>query len=205
MDTPDLSPHGTPPEPNAAESYAVAERRQQAMVSALPAALAAAEDSLPTALARLNASPRVKLQRIYRLLDQIGEHAAGHVACRSGCADCCRMNVTISDLEARQIAAHTGRTVAKLTASVEHPIDTYRGVACPFLVDERCSIYDQRPRVCRQHVSFDTSAYWCAPARSTDVSMPRLGFSGVDAAFQALVTASASAVLADIRDFFPGE
>jgi len=205
MATPDLSPHGTPPEPNATESYAVAERRQQAMVASLPAALAAAEDALPVTLARLNASPRVKLQRIYQLLDQIGEHTAGHVACRSGCADCCRMNVTISDLEARQIAAHTGRTVAKLTVSVEHPIDTYRGVVCPFLVDERCSIYDQRPRVCRQHVSFDTSAYWCAPSRSTDVSMPLLGWTGVDAAYQALVTASASAVFADIRDFFPGE
>lgn len=180
----------------------MAERRRDAMVSALPPAVAAAEDALPTTLARINASPRVTLQRIYQLLDQIGEHTAGYVACRSGCADCCRMNVTISDLEARQIAVHTGRAVAKVSASIRHPIETYRGVPCPFLVESRCSIYAQRPRACRQHVSFDTSAYWCAPSRSGGVEMPRVGLTGVDAAYQAVVSASSSAVSADIRDFF---
>ncbi len=191
------------PAPELAQSVAAAEGRRQAMLSNLPPELVAAEDALPTTLARLNASPRVKLQRIYQVIDQIGQHTAGYVACRSGCADCCRMNVTISDLEARQIAAHTGRAVVKVTRSIQHPIETYCGVACPFLVEDRCSIYDQRPRVCRQHISFDTSAYWCAPARSGGVKMPLMGLSGVDAAYRDLLTASSTAVIADIRDFFP--
>lgn len=190
------------PAPELAQSVAAAEGRRQAMLSNLPPELVAAEDALPATLARLNASPRVKLQRIYQVIDQIGQHTAGYVACRSGCADCCKMKAEISDLEAGQIAAHTGRTVAKITRSIRHPVETYCGVPCPFLVEERCSIYEHRPRVCRQHVNFDTSAYWCAPSRSGGVEMPLVGLTGVDAAYQAVVSASSSAVSADIRDFF---
>ena len=45
-------------------------------------------------------------------------------------------------------------------------------VACPFLVDESCGIYEERPLVCREyHVT--TPSTWCAKLSSEVESVPR--------------------------------
>lgn len=75
-----------------------ARTRRQAFVDALPKPLVELEGSLLTDIARENASARSKIRKIYRPIDQIAEVRAPHVACASKCADCCRMNVSISGL-----------------------------------------------------------------------------------------------------------
>ena len=59
-----------------------------------------------------------------------------------------------------------------------------------------------RPFVCRKHVWFDTSAYWCDPARSLKIEMPMIGFSGAEGAFLDVTKKDSGGIHADIRDFF---
>ena len=98
-------------------------------------------------------------------------------ACHSGCAHCCYQAVGVSAPEVFAIHAHlrATRTPAELDAviaRVRDADDRTRGLTpterlsphnpCPFLVDERCSIYDVRPLACRGTNSLDADA--CARA-----------------------------------------
>lgn len=179
------------------------EARRQELVEALPAELKAREDDLPMRIRADNASARVKLGRIYGLVDEFAVHRAGHVACKNGCADCCRMNVQISNMEAARIEAGTGLRARSLTRSVQHDDGEYTGQACPFLEDNVCSIYEHRPFVCRNHASFDVDAYWCEPQRMQTTKLPMLELGGVKEALLSLLEQTKQPVLADIRDFFP--
>lgn len=176
--------------------------RRSAFVATLSPDLKRREDALPDMVARENASARLKLQRVYRLLDEFSELRKTHVACMAGCADCCRMNVQISALEAEQIATAIGRKAIKLQASIRHPLDKFSGSECPFLKDDTCSVYEARPSACRLHASFDTDAYWCEPSRSAAIEVPMVRLDGAIRACSELAIQTRSMV-ADIRDFFP--
>lgn len=180
-----------------------AQTRRQAFVDTLPKPLVELEGSLPTEIARENASARSKIRKIYRLIDQIAAVRAPHVACAGKCADCCRMNVSISGLEAKLIADATGRKAVIVEGSVEHDQDRFVGVACPFLRDDLCTIYEHRPLVCRNHASFYDTAKWCMPEHSLRTDAPMVNFSGIDEAYVAVSSGRGRMILADIRDFFP--
>lgn len=186
------------------ERNARAKQRQIAFLEALPKALRDEEDSIPVVVRAMNASSRSKLQRIYRLADAIMEHRKPFVACKKGCADCCHMNITISTEEAARIGAASGRTVVKLLNSVHRETSAFASIPCPFLeAGSACSIYADRPLVCRNHASFDEDAKLCNPNLMNDVRMPVVSYAGIEEAFGSLVLASKNSVLADIRDFFP--
>lgn len=180
-----------------------AQIRRQAFVDALPKNLVELEGSLPTDIDRANASARSKIGKIYRLMDQIAEVRAPHVACASKCADCCRMNVSISGLEAKLIAEATGWKVATVANSIKHEQGAFVGVPCPFLSDDLCTIYEHRPLVCRKHASFYTTAKWCMPEHSLRTVAPMVTSSGIDEAYFAVSSGRDRMILADIRDFFP--
>lgn len=55
-----------------AEAELAMERRKR-FVDSLPSSLVDQEDSIPKVLAQFNASPRSKLNRIYKLVDRIAE------------------------------------------------------------------------------------------------------------------------------------
>lgn len=97
-----------------------AQGRRAAFLRALPKALLDREDSIAASVATKNASARSKLRRIYKLMDEMAVHREGKVACKQGCAACCRMYVTVSALDAEAIAAATGRVAARITESVSH-------------------------------------------------------------------------------------
>ena len=98
----------------AKERNARATQRQMAFFEALPKALRDEEDAIPAVIRAMNASPRSKLQRIYRLADAFMEHRESFVACKKGCADCCHMNITISTEEAARIGAASQRVIKTL-------------------------------------------------------------------------------------------
>jgi putative zinc- or iron-chelating protein len=94
-------------------------------------------------------------------------------ACRAGCAHCCHQTVGVTAPEVFAIHAHlrATRTPDELDAvagRIRAADDRTRGMAsldrvspdlpCPFLVDERCSIYEARPLACRGTNSLDASA-----------------------------------------------
>lgn len=185
---------------SAEKSARVATVRRSNFISAIPFELSVREDAIRKSLAQENASSKSKLRKLYKLTNEIMEFSAPYTACSKGCSDCCRMNVMISQAEANYIGDSTHRKPYILTKSKIHKEDQYLGNECPFLKENACSIYEFRPYVCRKHVSFDESAYWCDPNRTLNVPMPMLQFSELQGAIEDI---EKGGIFADIRDFFP--
>ena len=177
--------------------------RSDAFLAALPPELNALDDQIEAVLGRENASPKSKLGKVYRLADAAAAAAEPYVACRKGCSACCKMNVSISSLEAERLAVMSGRKVQTLQQPINHEEGRFAGVPCPFLSEDVCSVYDVRPYACRVHFSFDQDSYWCQPERAyvADMRMVQLGRAG--AAYTAIALKTKLGGFADIRDFFP--
>jgi Fe-S-cluster containining protein len=97
-------------------------------------------------------------------LTQKAVERAGPIACKSGCAWCCYQGVALIPVEAVAIARHieasfTPEARAALDERLARTQEQAQGLsmhararlmlACPFLVDGRCSIYAVRPFRCR--------------------------------------------------------
>ena len=90
------------------------------------------------------------------------------VACGKGCSHCCIISVTVSAPEAiyvgKLVAAMGADAIARVRAANEvtgqfelaereqHPHD------CPMLQNNSCTIYEHRPKACRQAASTDAQA-----------------------------------------------
>lgn len=97
----------------------------------------------------------VESQRIARAF------TAPRVQCRAGCSACCRQNVTVTRPEALlllEAARDAGVAVdwQRVARQAQHPGPRWRELepadrACVFLGDdERCSVYEHRPAMCRK-------------------------------------------------------
>lgn len=81
-------------------------------------------------------------RRVDRETGKLAELHAARLRCGLGCADCCRDEVTVFEVEADAIRAACGEA---LRGEAPHPAG-----ACAFLGPDRaCRIYAQRPYVCR--------------------------------------------------------
>ena len=186
-----------------AKSFECSTLRRVEFVKSIPPELSKREDEIQLTLAKKNASPRSKLGKIYSLLADLGKVAEPYIACGKGCSSCCKMNVTISQIEANLIAEKTGIKSKQFTSSQSHNIEEFIGIPCIFLKDGSCSIYDIRPFVCRKHVSFDMTAYWCDPQHLLEENkLPMIEFSGAEGAFFDVTKKDSGGIHADIRDFF---
>jgi hypothetical protein len=109
----------------------------------------------------------------------------------------------LSRAEAGLIARETGRPLqTPADPSLRNKMNpTYIGVPCPFLVDNRCSIYASRPFTCRVHYNMDADNLLCQliPGESTNV--PYLNPQAWHVAYGAALPPSALEFF-DIRDFF---
>ncbi|MCE5327360.1 MAG: YkgJ family cysteine cluster protein [Planctomycetaceae bacterium] len=110
--------------------------------------------------------------------------------CHKGCSACCHYLVSVSPPEATAIAARVRTLPPSLRGEIEERIERaamtllrrpaprgadaaqlsewYRSLdlACPFLKDDACAIYDDRPLVCREQYVTGTAAK-CADAADT--------------------------------------
>jgi uncharacterized protein len=120
------------------------------------------------------------------------ESKGSRLACRKGCAACCRSHTTIPvyPLELIGITWYTvekveGELRGKLTAQFEAH---RRGEPCPMLVDEVCAVHPLRPMACRQ---FNVFGRICAEGedayytRRAEVLTPIKAYA--DAAFDAML------------------
>ena len=85
-------------------------------------------------------------------------------------------------------------------------VDEYTGVACTFLVNDRCSIYEHRPLACRLHISMSEDALRCRLVPGRTIRAPYID-ARPEQALHAKVfgTNVDTLTLADIRDWFPAQ
>lgn len=163
-----------------------------------------------TSLSRQSAASRSKLPKLYVLMEEVGELRSPHVSCKAGCSACCRtIPVEISDLEARHIAAATGKTMANLPPGRHTQLKDVT-TPCPFLVENQCSIYEHRPYNCRSLAAVDRDALSCSDEntaltrakdpRAVPVVMTKM--QAFDPLYREIVDRKPAA-WADIRQFFP--
>jgi Fe-S-cluster containining protein len=105
---------------------------------------------------------------LYQKIDAtIGEFRDVRIACGQGCSHCCVISVTVSAPEAlyvgKLIMAKGADAIARVRAANEvtrqfelaerdqHPHD------CPMLQNNSCTIYEHRPKACRQAASTDAN------------------------------------------------
>lgn len=79
-----------------------------------------------------------------------------HLNCRAGCAGCCNHHLSVFAVEAEEARAGIEALPVPIRAFVEEQARKVikreaqgEPVACPLLVDDRCSIYETRPLICR--------------------------------------------------------
>lgn len=75
--------------------------------------------------------------------------------CGPGCASCCHRRIEVFAVEAEPIATELAMLAARdpdLRARIRRQADDpEHSQICPLLVDDRCSVYDARPLICRSH------------------------------------------------------
>jgi Fe-S-cluster containining protein len=123
-------------------------------------------------------SASTKLRTVLALLKLLGfgraqqtidalQAEAPKLGCREGCAYCCYQSVEVTIPEAILVAVHLAdpedpRREALLAridaqASKSKPERRHRGRPCPLLVDSRCSVYEDRPLMCRSVFAADSA------------------------------------------------
>lgn len=109
---------------------------------------------------------------LWKLIDNVSSFNHSDVACRAGCSHCCYVPALVPHAEAAVIGKRIGRTPAnaRLRTSAKGLPWGYDN-PCPFLVNDQCSIYENRPTVCRAHFSLDVDALMCelTPPESKEV------------------------------------
>lgn len=157
-----------------------------------------------------NTSRRLKIYKIQTIISEIRENPAARTACKKGCSNCCYQQVKISQTEADAIGARIGRKAHQLRVAFKmKDVNAYgRETPCTFLVGGACSIYQNRPFVCREFVNSDRDNLLCSfenwdLLKANDdryVHIPR-----PSAAFlhEAYISISGASEYGDIRDFFP--
>lgn len=167
--------------------------RVQALI---PKKLLLKEEKIAKKQANSSESDINKLQELLKLTDQLTSKLTPITTCKPGCGSCCKINVSITKIEAQLISQHTGREPNK---SLFLNKSDFHGTPCTFLIDNKCSIYAVRPFVCRRLVSVMPSEYWCHPELSLNVEVPLLNFSELSKAFYAIASRSE---VKDIRAWF---
>lgn len=152
---------------------------------------------------------------LHRAASAFADVFAPLAACRDGCGHCCRQGVAISGTEAHLLSRASGRPIAKnpdvlrtdrpvTTAEVRAAEADWRAQGklspCPFLLNERCSVYAHRPLVCRTLLNMDDDALLCQHSVDGSANVPYANARWLD---DAAVALQPGAVWGDIRSFFP--
>ncbi len=99
-----------------------------------------------------------------RQLAKFFQEQSPYIFCKEGCCSCCQNGeYPVSAVEFSYMLIGSKMLSLELVAQIEQNIfkvkeekDNYQGedifrYACPFLLNNRCSIYNNRPIICRTH------------------------------------------------------
>lgn len=99
---------------------------------------------------------RQLIKQVDKLTAKLSSHYAQHLVCRAGCSGCCHHHLSVFAVEAATVREAVEALPESLRARLQQQarevleLET-RGerVACPMLINDRCSIYESRPLICR--------------------------------------------------------
>lgn len=96
--------------------------------------------------------------RAQQTIDEVTANAP-KLGCKDGCAYCCYQSVEVTIPEAILVAAHLGDPADPRRTTVLETARALKGLSeaerrrtgrpCPLLADGKCSVYDDRPLMCR--------------------------------------------------------
>jgi len=168
------------------------------VAASIPKQLQQKEAGLVDWFARLKGNSLTKLLALYDFMAQLYSSIEKFTPCKKGCTSCCHYPVTIREIEIQLIERESrirrNRTIRKA--------GSYHGVRCPFLQNDRCSIYAYRPFVCRRHIALTKTSHWCHPDRANQINISLVNFSEIDRVFDLIVQESGSFPSFDIREVF---
>lgn len=143
-----------------------------------------------------------KLEKVREIVAILADALEGVAACKSGCSQCCHIPVSMTQAEANVIGAAIGIDPATPQYSVKADY-TRTGTACRFLVDNQCSIYENRPLACRLCFNMDDDELLCTLIEGEKIEVPY--FNGLQ--FELLWLKSLGKAegmkLAGLHEFFP--
>ena len=162
----------------------------------LPRSLAIREENIFETLRRSGKSPLEQLEQLYALMDDLYSFFSQYTPCQKGCCYCCYIEVPVSSLEVEYIERERG-----IKRALHSEIREIFGTPCPFLHNDTCSIYKDRPFVCRRHSALFDNPKWCNLDLCNRYKFPQVRFSEVEKSYQLILRTSGSS-LADIRQLF---
>src|SRR5205085_2454277 len=91
-----------------------------------------------------------------QLTAQLSARYGAHLVCRAGCSGCCHHHLSVFEVEAAAVREAVAALSTEMRERIGQQAREVRGrerrgepVACPLLVNDRCSIYSSRPLICR--------------------------------------------------------
>lgn len=155
-------------------------------------------------------SDKVKLIRARAIIDQINSIISKYTACGKGCSHCCNIATVVYEVEAENI----GRAIKKPPLKVNRNLisdgteklkeyqEATQGIPCPFLKNNECSIYNNRPLACRYHHNLSFSSEMCDPAIMPEQTcIPRINMPKFEVMLVRIFGGDGK--MGDIRDYFP--
>lgn len=93
------------------------------------------------------------LKKLDIKLETYFKSQASSINCKKGCADCCKKgDYPLSDIELKHLMIGFQSLPSDKKIQVQANIKSMKkGEACPFLINDECSIYNYRPIICRVH------------------------------------------------------
>ncbi len=89
------------------------------------------------------------VDRVNLLTESLTQRHRRHLCCRAGCSMCCHNVIHISPVEAFLLKKRLLEISTEHLAAIAQNMAENNG--CPLLINELCSLYDQRPIICRTH------------------------------------------------------
>jgi Fe-S-cluster containining protein len=171
---------------------------------------------LTSQLKQLDKAPAIK-HKIYwlrQMAETFADAVAPHAACKDACSGCCYQPVSLTLQEAELISRETGTPMQTPDRWSSEPVMKYAGEPCSFLKDDRCTIYQHRPMVCRLIFNMDADALLCQMVPGSRSQAPYADHSiykelyirahlGRVRSQEGMQAALKGLRMADLREFFP--
>lgn len=157
------------------------------------------------AMRLLDASQRAstRSQRITWLNKAADAFSASHAsraACKDRCDHCCHIPVKLSQAEAAFLGKAIGRAPTPASELSQTPWDQAPMSPCTFLEAGHCSVYVNRPAVCRTHMNMDRDDLLCRLVPGLDIPVP---YADTRAFAFVSIHIAGEGEWADIRQWFP--